>query len=75
VRVLLVEDEVLVASFIARGLREQGYAADVAPDGERALQQASVNAYDLLILDVMLPVKDGYEVFRNCARAGSGRRF
>ncbi len=64
VRVLLVEDEARVASFIARGLREQGYAVDIAPDGERALQQASVNAYDLVILDVMLPVKDGYEVCR-----------
>jgi len=51
-----------VAGFIAKGLREQTYAVDVARDGAEALYSAAVNDYDLVILDVMLPVKDGYAV-------------
>jgi len=70
VRVLLVEDESRVAGFIARGLREQTYAVDIASDGEHALYQASVNEYDIVILDVLLPVKDGYEVCRELRAAG-----
>ena len=71
-RVLLVEDEGRVAGFIAHGLREQAYAVDIAGDGEQALYQAAVNDYDLIILDVMLPRKDGYAVCRE-ARAGGYR--
>ena len=59
-----MEDESRVAAFIARGLREQAYAVDIAADGEQALYLASVHQYDLIILDVMLPVKDGYTVCR-----------
>ncbi len=70
VRILLVEDEVRVASFIARGLREQTYAVDVSVDGEHAVYQASTNHYDVVILDVMLPVKDGYEVCRELRGSG-----
>jgi two-component system copper resistance phosphate regulon response regulator CusR len=70
VRILLVEDEVRVAGFIAKGLREQSYAVDVAGDGERALYQAAVNHYDLVILDVMLPLKNGYAVCRELRSAG-----
>ena len=70
VRVLLVEDESRVAGFIARGLREQTYAVDIAPDGEQALYQASINEYDIVVLDVLLPVKDGYEVCRELRAAG-----
>jgi two-component system, OmpR family, copper resistance phosphate regulon response regulator CusR len=70
VRILLVEDEARVAGFIARGLREESYAVDVAADGEQALYAASVNPYDLVILDVMLPVKDGYAVCRELRAAG-----
>jgi two-component system copper resistance phosphate regulon response regulator CusR len=70
VRVLLVEDESRVAGFIARGLREQTYAVDIAPDGEQALYQASVNEYDIVVLDVLLPIKDGYEVCRELRAAG-----
>ena len=58
-RILLVEDESRVAGFIAKGLREQSYAVDIAVDGEAALYMAAVNEYDLVILDVMLPRKDG----------------
>ncbi|HEY0429946.1 MAG TPA: response regulator [Pyrinomonadaceae bacterium] len=61
---LLVEDDGRIASFVAKGLRENAYAVDVAADGENALYQAAVNSYDAIILDVMLPVKDGFEVCR-----------
>jgi len=67
---LLVEDEPRVAGFIAKGLREQTYAVDVARDGEEALYYAAVNQYDLVILDVMLPVKDGYAVCRELRSSG-----
>ena len=70
VRILLVEDETRVAGFIAKGLREQTYAVDIARDGEQALYQAAVNEYDLVILDVMLPVKDGHAVCRELRGAG-----
>jgi two-component system copper resistance phosphate regulon response regulator CusR len=71
-RILLVEDEARVAGFIARGLREQAYAVDIASDGEQALYQASVNDYDLVILDVLLPVKDGHAVCRELRASGLG---
>lgn len=61
-RVLLVEDDVRIAGFVAKGLRENTYAVDIASDGEDALYQASINDYDIIILDVMLPRKDGFAV-------------
>jgi len=70
-RILLVEDEPDVARMLAKGLREQSYAVDVAADGQTALFQAQMNEYDLLILDVMLPQKDGLEVCRELRAAGS----
>jgi two-component system copper resistance phosphate regulon response regulator CusR len=70
VRILLVEDEARVAGFIAKGLREQAYAVDIAGDGEQALYQAAVNQYDIVILDVMLPVKDGHTVCRELRASG-----
>jgi two-component system copper resistance phosphate regulon response regulator CusR len=73
VRILLVEDEERVAGFIAKGLREQTYAVDVAVDGEQALYRAAVNTYDVVVLDVMLPIKDGYAVCRELR--GSGCRI
>jgi len=69
--VLLVEDESRVAGFIAKGLREEAYAVDIASDGEQALYQAAVNSYDLVILDVMLPLKSGHEVCRELRGRGS----
>ena len=81
-RLLLVEDEARVARFIARGLREQAYAVDLATDGEDALDQAAINVYDAIILDVMIPLKDGFAVCRELrvegswdAAAGSGNRL
>jgi len=70
VRILLVEDDSRVAGFIAKGLREQSYAVDIAMDGEQALYLAAVNQYDLIILDVMLPVKNGYSVCRELRSGG-----
>jgi DNA-binding response OmpR family regulator len=63
-RILVVEDEKKVASFLERGLREEGYAVDVAHDGDDGLLKALVHEYDLLILDVMMPGRSGFEVVR-----------
>lgn len=70
-RILLAEDEPNAALMLAKGLREQGYAVDLVADGEEASYQASINDYDLVILDVMLPQKDGFEVCREMRDAGS----
>ncbi len=70
-RILLVEDEPAAARMLAKGLREQTYAVDVATDGETALQQVSINEYDLVILDVMLPHKDGFAVCRELRKSGA----
>ena len=69
-RLLLVEDEPRVARFIAKGAREQGYAVDIAVDGEEALYKAGILDYDLIILDVMIPVKNGFEVCRELRALG-----
>ncbi|HEY0995962.1 MAG TPA: response regulator transcription factor, partial [Gemmatimonadaceae bacterium] len=63
-RLLVVEDDAPLAGMLARSLREQGYAVDVAGDGEQALYQAAVNEYDLVVLDWSLPRRDGLEVAR-----------
>lgn len=70
-RILLVEDDARVAGFLAKGLREKAYAVDVARDGEEAVYLAAVNDYDLIILDVMLPVKDGHAVCRELRGGGA----
>ena len=70
-RILLVEDEPDASRMIAKGLREQAYAVDVAPDGETACFKASTNDYDVIVLDVMLPVRDGLEVCRQVRQEGS----
>ena len=61
-RVLLVEDEEKVASFIQNGLREEGYAVDVAYNGQDGLDMAESNDYDLIVLDLMLPGRSGLDV-------------
>ncbi len=63
-RILLAEDDSRVASFVRRGLREEQYAVDVATDGDKALSMAQTGEYDLIILDLMLPKKEGMEVLR-----------
>ncbi|MEW6551581.1 MAG: response regulator transcription factor [Campylobacterota bacterium] len=62
---LLVEDDIKIASFLKKGLEEEYYYVDVSHDGEEAIYLASVNEYDLIILDIMLPSKDGYEVCKH----------
>jgi two-component system, OmpR family, response regulator len=63
-RVLVVEDEAKLARLVARGLREEGYAVDVAERGEDAVWMAEATQYDAILLDVMLPGVDGFEVAR-----------
>src|SRR4026208_2407616 len=69
-RILVVEDDARMANVIAKGLREQSYAVDVAQDGEAGLYQASINDYDVIVLDVLLPHRDGYEVCRELRARG-----
>ena len=63
-RILLVEDDARVSSFIRRGLKEENYTVDVAADGEEALFIAQSEGHDLIILDLLLPKRDGLEVLR-----------
>jgi two-component system, OmpR family, response regulator len=69
-RVLLVEDELRMASLIHRGLESEGLAADVAGKGEDALWMAKARSYDAIVLDVMLPGLDGFETCRRLRGAG-----
>jgi two-component system, OmpR family, copper resistance phosphate regulon response regulator CusR len=69
-RILLVEDEPRVAGLVARGLREQSYAVDIAADGEEGLYSAATGQYDLIILDILLPRRDGYSVCRELRAGG-----
>src|SRR3984893_1500114 len=61
-RVLVVDDEIRLAALVKRGLEEEGHAVDVVGDGPEAVWMATENAYDALVLDVMLPGFDGFEV-------------
>jgi two-component system copper resistance phosphate regulon response regulator CusR len=70
-RILLVEDDQRISRFVARGLRERAYAVDVAADGEQALYKCSVNDYDAIVLDVMIPGPNGFEVCRELRAGGS----
>lgn len=63
-RILVVEDEKKITDFIRRGLKEEGYAVDVAYDGENGLFLAKTNSYDLILLDLMLPKIDGISLCR-----------
>lgn len=70
-RVLVVEDEPRIARFVAKGLREKAYAVDVSVSGDDAIYKASVNDYDAIILDVMIPGRDGFQVCSELRAAGS----
>jgi heavy metal response regulator len=67
-RLLVVEDEKKLAGFIRKGLEEEGYAVDVAPDGETGLDMALDGVHDLILLDIQLPRKDGLAVLRDLRR-------
>jgi len=69
-RLLIAEDDVKLAGALARGLRAEGYAVDVAATGEEALFHAHVNEYDAIVLDVMLPGVDGIDVCRTLREQG-----
>lgn len=69
-RVLVVEDDRKVAGFIEMGLKEEGYAVDVAGDGEAGTALAHVNNYDIILLDVVLPRKNGFQVAAELRREG-----
>lgn len=69
-RILLVEDEPQIADFVARGLTENGHSVDVASDGEEAVHWPRVAEFDVIVLDVMLPVMDGITVCRTLREQG-----
>ena len=69
-RILVIEDERKIASFIKRGLREEGYTVDTAFDGEEGYRLTAENEYDLVILDVMLPKRDGISLCRQMRQDG-----
>ena len=70
-RILVVEDEAVAAAVLAKGLREHAYAVDVAANGDDALEQVSVNDYDLIILDVLLPGISGLDLCRQLRAEGA----
>jgi DNA-binding response OmpR family regulator len=73
-RLLVVEDEIKVARFIERGLREEGFTVETAPDGDSGLIKARSGQFDLIILDVMLPERDGFSVLRELRASAMSTR-
>jgi two-component system alkaline phosphatase synthesis response regulator PhoP len=69
-RILVVEDEATIARALEDDFRSQGYGVELAADGRTAFEKARTNAFDLVVLDVMLPGKDGFDVCRDLRRAG-----
>ena len=70
-RILVIEDDADLAQFIAKGLKEERYAVDLAADGEEGLDLALANPYDLLIVDIMLPKLDGLALCRRLRASGN----
>jgi DNA-binding response OmpR family regulator len=69
-RLLLAEDDAQLGKTLMKGLRQESYAVDIVADGENAVYQALVNEYDVIILDVMMPRRDGFSVCRELRRNG-----
>ena len=69
-RILIAEDDPLVSSFIEKGLRSGGYTTHVAEDGEQATELGSSGDFDLLLLDMALPKREGFEVLQELRRRG-----
>ncbi|MGH7998845.1 MAG: response regulator [Brasilonema sp.] len=67
-QVLIVEDEARLAAFVEKGLRKNGFSTTVAADGEQAIHMAENSHFDLILLDLKLPVKDGWTVLRELRR-------
>jgi heavy metal response regulator len=74
-RILIIEDESKIAAFLKRGLKEEGYAVDVAADGEQGYFLASTQDCDLIILDLMLPGLDGLDLCRKLRAEGNEARI
>jgi DNA-binding response OmpR family regulator len=71
-RLLLAEDDAQLGRTLTKGLRQEAYAVDIVADGESAMSQALINEYDIIILDVMMPRRDGFSVCRELRRHGRG---
>lgn len=69
-QILIVEDETRVAAFLQKGLRKNGYATVVAEDGEKAIEIALNKEFDLMLLDLGLPIKDGFTVLQELRSKG-----
>jgi DNA-binding response OmpR family regulator len=69
-KILVVEDDRKVAGFIEQGLKEEGYVVDIAPDGDEATLLAHVYEYDVILLDVVLPKKNGFQIATELRREG-----
>jgi len=69
-RILIVEDDKKVGAFLEKGLKEEQYAVDICRDGEEAMELAVLNPYDAIVLDIMLPKKDGFAVCHDLRQRG-----
>src|SRR5205823_3462936 len=70
-RVLVAEDHAPLARSVANGLREEGFAVDLAFRGDEAMHLATINPYDCIVLDIMMPEKDGWSILQSLRRGGS----
>jgi len=70
-RLLLAEDDAQLGKTLMKGLRQESYAVDIVADGENAVYQAMINEYDVIVLDVMMPRRDGFSVCRELRRNGT----
>ena len=70
-KILIIEDEAKTAAYLQKGLSEEGFVADTAPTGDEGIRLAHVGPYDLIILDVMLPGRDGWSIMENLRKEGS----
>lgn len=70
-RILIVEDEASIALALDDDLRREGYETEVVSDGDTAVERGTAGAFDLILLDVMLPKRDGFEVCRELRRVGT----
>jgi two-component system copper resistance phosphate regulon response regulator CusR len=71
VKILIIEDEAKTAAYLQKGLSEEGFVADTAPTGDEGMRLAHLSPYDLIILDVMLPGRDGWSIMENLRKEGS----
>src|SRR5258706_12784879 len=71
VKILIIEDEAKTAAYLQKGLSEEGFVADTAPTGDEGVRLAHVSPYDLIILDIMLPGRDGWAIMESLRKEGS----